>query len=43
MATEMTWLGHGSWSLESGGARVVIDPFLDDSPVALHEIGPGRS
>ena len=34
MATELTWLGHGSWSIASGGCRVVLDPFLDDSPVA---------
>jgi L-ascorbate metabolism protein UlaG (beta-lactamase superfamily) len=34
MATELTWLGHGSWSIQSGGSRVVLDPFLDDSPVA---------
>jgi len=34
MATELTWLGHGSWSIRSGDCRVVLDPFLDDSPVA---------
>jgi L-ascorbate metabolism protein UlaG (beta-lactamase superfamily) len=34
MATELTWLGHGSWFLLAGDCRVVLDPFLDDSPVA---------
>jgi L-ascorbate metabolism protein UlaG (beta-lactamase superfamily) len=34
MATELTWWGHASWLVTSGGQRIVIDPFLDDSPVA---------
>jgi L-ascorbate metabolism protein UlaG (beta-lactamase superfamily) len=34
MATGLTWLGHGSWSIDAAGCRVVLDPFLDDSPVA---------
>lgn len=34
MPTELTWLGHGSWSIRSGDHRIVLDPFLDDSPVA---------
>ena len=34
MATELTWLGHGCWSIAAGGHRVLLDPFLDDSPVA---------
>ena len=34
MATEMTWLGHGSWSIESSGTRILLDPFLTDSPTA---------
>ena len=34
MATELTWLGHGSWSIDSAGKRVLLDPFLDDSPTA---------
>jgi L-ascorbate metabolism protein UlaG (beta-lactamase superfamily) len=32
--TTITWLGHNCWLLESGGNRVLVDPFLDDSPVA---------
>ena len=34
MATEFTWLGHGSWSLRIGETIVLLDPFLDDSPTA---------
>ena len=34
MASELTWLGHGSWSINSGGHTILLDPFLDDSPVA---------
>jgi L-ascorbate metabolism protein UlaG (beta-lactamase superfamily) len=34
MATSLTWLGHGSWFIQCGNHRIVLDPFLDDSPVA---------
>jgi L-ascorbate metabolism protein UlaG (beta-lactamase superfamily) len=34
MATELTWLGHGSWSMASGGHAVLLDPFLDDNPTS---------
>ncbi len=34
MATELTWLGHGSWSIAAGEETILLDPFLDDSPVA---------
>ena len=34
MSTEITWLGHGTWLIESAGTTVVLDPFLDDSPTA---------
>ncbi|HVX62971.1 MAG TPA: metal-dependent hydrolase [Pirellulales bacterium] len=32
MATTLTWLGHGSWLLHTGGQSLLIDPFLDDNP-----------
>ncbi len=38
MATQLTWLGHGSWLIESDGHRVLLDPFLSESPTA--PIGP---
>jgi L-ascorbate metabolism protein UlaG (beta-lactamase superfamily) len=34
MATQLTWLGHGTWLLETAGGRVLLDPFLDDNPAA---------
>ena len=34
MSTELTWLGHGSWALDIEGTKVLLDPFLDDSPTA---------
>ncbi len=34
MATELTWLGHGGWSLRIGETIVLLDPFLDESPTA---------
>jgi len=34
MSTELTWLGHGSWSLQTGGHHILVDPFLNDSPTA---------
>jgi L-ascorbate metabolism protein UlaG (beta-lactamase superfamily) len=34
MATELTWLGHGSWSLRIGDNVVLLDPFLDESPTS---------
>ena len=34
MATELKWLGHGSWSIQVGDHVVLLDPFLNDSPTA---------
>lgn len=34
MSSELTWLGHGCWLIETHGHRVLIDPFLSDSPTA---------
>ena len=34
MATELTWLGHGSWLITTGDHTLLLDPFLDDSPTA---------
>jgi L-ascorbate metabolism protein UlaG (beta-lactamase superfamily) len=32
--TALTWLSHGSWLIESGKHRVLLDPFLTDNPAA---------
>ena len=34
MATTITWFGHNCWSLETGGATILLDPFLDENPTA---------
>jgi L-ascorbate metabolism protein UlaG (beta-lactamase superfamily) len=34
MAIELTWLGHGSWAIDTGRYKLLLDPFLDDSPTA---------
>ena len=34
MAIELTWLGHGTWLIETAGRRIVLDPFLDENPSA---------
>ncbi len=39
MGVELTWLGHGCWSIltrsrEYGELTILLDPFLDDSPSA---------
>ncbi len=32
MATRLTWLGHGTWSIETGDQTILLDPFLNDNP-----------
>lgn len=34
MATKITWYGHGTWGIESGEHRVILDPFFDDNPAS---------
>lgn len=34
MPTKVTWLGHGTFSIETGGKSVVIDPFFTGNPAA---------
>lgn len=31
---KITWLGHACFLVESDGHRLLVDPFLDDSPTA---------
>jgi len=43
MPTELTWLGHGTWSIRAGEYNVLLDPFLDDNPrapVKVDEVSP---
>ena len=34
MGFEITWLGHGSWSMKIGASAVLLDPFVSENPVA---------
>ena len=34
MSIELTWLGHASWMIKTGSHRILLDPFLNDSPTA---------
>jgi L-ascorbate metabolism protein UlaG (beta-lactamase superfamily) len=34
MSTELTWFGHGTWSIKTGDLTLLLDPFLDDNPSA---------
>ncbi len=34
MSTKITWLGHGTFSIEVDGKTVIIDPFFTGNPAA---------
>ena len=34
MSIELTWLGHATWLINDGNHRILLDPFLNDSPTA---------
>ena len=34
MSAKLTWLGHGTFLIESGEHKILLDPFLDESPTA---------
>ena len=34
MSTKITWLGHGTFSIETGEKTVIIDPFFTGNPAA---------
>jgi len=34
MNTKLTWYGHAALGLETGGYRLIVDPYLSESPVA---------
>jgi L-ascorbate metabolism protein UlaG (beta-lactamase superfamily) len=38
--TTLTWYGHAALGLETGGHKLVIDPFLNGNPTA--SISPDR-
>lgn len=34
MSIELTWLGHATWLIQFQQHRILLDPFLNDSPTA---------
>ncbi len=44
MATELTWLGHSAFRVDSpGGLRIYVDPFLKGNPSCPdNELTPER-
>jgi L-ascorbate metabolism protein UlaG (beta-lactamase superfamily) len=34
MFVTLTWLGHATWLVKNGKTSILVDPFLDQSPVA---------
>lgn len=34
MATTLTWLGHGTWLIDTGEQTILLDPFLNDNPAS---------
>ena len=34
MAFELTWLGHATFALETGGYHLLVDPYLSHNPAA---------
>ena len=34
MAFELTWIGHATLALETGGYKILVDPYLKDNPAS---------
>ncbi|MGI9516741.1 MAG: MBL fold metallo-hydrolase, partial [Pirellulaceae bacterium] len=34
MAIELTWYGHGTWLIDTGQHKILLDPFLNENPSA---------
>jgi L-ascorbate metabolism protein UlaG (beta-lactamase superfamily) len=34
MSTKLTWYGHAALGLETGGYKILVDPYLTDNPAA---------
>ncbi len=34
MSIKLTWYGHGSWLISTGEYKILLDPFLNDSPTS---------
>jgi L-ascorbate metabolism protein UlaG (beta-lactamase superfamily) len=43
MSTEITWLGHACFSINTGKHTLLVDPFLDDNPSASIKSGDAKA
>lgn len=34
MGIELTWYGHGTWLIDTGQHKILLDPFLNENPAA---------
>jgi L-ascorbate metabolism protein UlaG (beta-lactamase superfamily) len=34
MGVELTWMGHGTWTILADQHKIVLDPFFDESPTS---------
>ena len=34
MTTKLTWYGHATLGLETGGYKIIVDPFFSGNPAA---------
>ena len=34
MSIQVTWYGHACWLIDTGDHKILLDPFLNDSPTA---------
>ncbi len=39
MSTKFIWYGHGTFGLETGGYKVLVDPYFTDNPAASTTAG----
>ncbi|MFN8484975.1 MAG: metal-dependent hydrolase [Anaerolineae bacterium] len=40
MSVRFHWHGHSAWTIEAGGKKILVDPFLTGNPTA--DIGPDQ-
>jgi L-ascorbate metabolism protein UlaG (beta-lactamase superfamily) len=43
MSTKFTWLGHGSMSLETGGYKLLVDPYFSENPAACIQVDQAQA
>ena len=38
MHTKLTWFGHATWQIETGGLTLLLDPFFTDNPATMMRV-----